>query len=54
MQPSPRNSIKGVELDIKRVMHFLTMINKDKYQSSSREEYPSTQCTKYTRQDKIQ
>ena len=44
MQPSPRNSIKRVEIDNKRVIHTLTMNNRDKYQSSSMEE-PA--CTIY-------
>ena len=42
MQPSPRNIIKRVEIDNKRVIHALTMNNRDKYQSSSREEPPYT------------
>ena len=41
-QPSPINSIKREEIDNKRVIHALTMNNKDKYQSSSREEPPYT------------
>ena len=42
MQPSPRNSIKRAEIHKKRVIHVSTMKNKDKYQSSSREESPYT------------
>ena len=30
MQPSPRNSIKREEIDNKRVIHDLTMKNRDK------------------------
>ena len=37
-----QKSIKRAEIDNKRVMHPLTMNNKDKYQSSSREEPPYT------------
>ena len=40
MQPSPINSIKWAEIDNKRVIQALKMNNKDKYQSSSREEPP--------------
>ena len=42
MQPSPRNSIKREDLDNTRVIHMLTMNNKGKYQSSSRNEPPYT------------
>ena len=42
MQPIPRNSIKREELDNKRVIHTLNMNNRDKYQSSFREEPPYT------------
>ena len=42
MQPSHRNSIKREEIDNKRVIHALKMNNRDKYQSSSREEPPYT------------
>ena len=42
MQPSPINSIKREEIDNKRVIHTLDMNNKDKYQSSFREEPPYT------------
>ena len=42
MQPSPRNSIKREEIYNKRVIHPLEMNNRDKYQSSSREETPYT------------
>ena len=38
MQPSPRNSIKRAELDNKRLIHALTINNRDKYQSSSKKE----------------
>ena len=31
MQQSPKNSIKRAEVDNKRVIHALTMTNKDKY-----------------------
>ena len=40
MQPSPRNSIKRVEIEKKRVIHTLIMNNRDEYQSSSRREPP--------------
>ena len=42
MQPSPINSIRIEEIDKKRVSHALKMNNRDKYQSSSREEPPYT------------
>ena len=42
MQPSPRYNIKREEIDYKRVIHALNMKNRDKYQSSSREEPPYT------------
>ena len=42
MQQSPRNSIKRAEIDNKRLIHTLTMNNRDKYQSFSREEPPYT------------
>ena len=42
MQPSTRNSIKRAEIENKRVIHTLTINNRDKYQSSSREEPPYT------------
>ena len=44
MQPSPINSIKIVEIYQTRVMHTLTMKNRDEYKSSLREEPP---CTMY-------
>ena len=37
MQTSPKNNIKRAEIDNKRVIHTLTMNNKDKYKSSLRE-----------------
>ena len=40
MQPSPKNSIKRVETNNKRVIHAVTMNNRDKYQSSLREKPP--------------
>ena len=40
MQPSPRNSIKRVEIEKKRVIHTLIMNNRDEYQSSLREKPP--------------
>ena len=40
MHPSPRNSIKRAEIENKRVIHALTMKDRDKYQSSLREEPP--------------
>ena len=42
MQSSPRNSIKREKIYNNIVIHALTMNNKDKYQSSSREEPPYT------------
>ena len=42
MQPSHRNSIKRVEINNKKVIHTLIMNNRDKYQSSLREEPPYT------------
>ena len=42
MQPSPRYSIKREEIENKRVIHALTMNNRYKYKSSSREEHPYT------------
>ena len=38
MQESPRNNIKREEIDNKRVIHTLKINNRDKYQSSLREE----------------
>ena len=40
MQPSPRNKIKILEIDKKRVIHALKMNNIYKHQSSSMEEPP--------------
>ena len=42
MHPSPKNSIKITQIENKRVIHALTMNNRDKYQSSSREKPPYT------------
>ena len=42
MLPIPRNSIKITEIDRKKVIHALIMNNRDKQQSSSREEPPYT------------
>ena len=40
MQPSPKFSIKRREIDKKRLIHTLTMKNKDNYQYTLREEPP--------------
>ena len=40
MQPTPIYNIKREEIDNKRVIHAITMNNRDKYQSSLREEPP--------------
>ena len=42
MQPSPRYTIKRDKIDNKRAIHSLIMKEKDKEQSSSREEPPYT------------
>ena len=42
MQPSPRNNIKIEKIDQTRVIHSLTMNNRYKWKSSSREEPPYT------------
>ena len=40
MQPNPRYSIKREKIENKRVNHTWNMNNRDKYQSSLREEPP--------------
>ena len=44
MQPSPRYSIKREEIENKRVIHALTMNNRDKYKCSQGRNL-LTQCT---------